>query len=222
MKKISIFLFLMTMLSQNNLRASLEDSLIAINSPKASGCHKVDQGPPGEPGEPGLPGEQGPPGDQGPQGPPGPDGGPAVGLSTADASFYTITERTIEVDEAIPFENEADLFNITHPNSTDFVIEQDGYYVINVGLSGFAIDIPSDEFTELAIFVDGTQVPGSDFIIHFRVEMTSIAIILPLESGQTVQVVNLGQLFQLRAQNDTAVGAYISMIRIAPLSPAMN
>lgn len=156
-----------------------------------------------------APGFQGP---EGPEGPVGPPGG-TDGASTAFGSFYQNTEGRLEPGESVPFSFTSTSVNITHPNDTEFVIGQSGYYLIYYGTLITLLE--DDDQSVISVYVDGIEVFASR-IANFQIEaLTAISFIQPLMSGQVVTVVNNTNPITLGFGESTA--AFINFIRVAPL-----
>lgn len=216
MKKTFFFFFISAIVSGGIFSATLHsENTELITNPQASSCHTSKEGLQGKQGPPGL---QGPPGQDGP---PGVDGLPAVGESTAFGSFYNTNLVTaFNAGDLLTFPTTSESVNITHPNDTDFVIEQSGYYMINFGVSSYRNGTGLE--TTIAILVNGVQAPNSLLGIRPRNNngvLGTIALILLLEEGQTVTVQNVDALFNMGIGVPAfapSVAAYFDIFLLAP------
>lgn len=169
----------------------------SLKSPEASHCHKAERG------------DQGPPGENAPA------------ESTAWGSFYTTNRDEFAPGDPLTFPITASIRNMTHPNDTDIVISQSGYYYINFAVSFFeetAFRRPLDP-TVIVLRIDGTQVEGSRLYIFPNNQLVSTGLIVALNAGQTLEFVNLVNDLQIgyQAFPAPAVSAYVDLFRLAPL-----
>ena len=172
-----------------------ESGLAAMQSPLLKPCHQVKEGPPGV---------------QGPSG---------ISQSTAFGSFYNLESDHYDINESVSFPLTNSIHNITHVNTTEFVIQQSGYYYFNFGVTNH----PESEFsseTVLSLYVDDVfEVPGSRLFVYPQSTLISTGVVVPLQAGQTVTLRNVVTGFDLGTDfiDPIPVTAYINMIRLAPL-----
>lgn len=141
---------------------------------------------------------------------PGPPGG---GESIAFGSYYTTDHQTIAVDELVNFSLAHSHLHISHPNNSDFIIQKKGYYLIEYGVAN-----GGDTTTTLAIVINNnTELTGSRLKLPPNNALTTIALIVPLLKGDTLNVINLEEAFELDingALSPNPIKAYINFIHL--------
>ncbi len=160
------------------------------------------EGPAGPPGPPGETGQDGAPGAEGIQGPEGPAGieGPAGatgatgppgsnGLSQY-AYIYNLGLETVAVEAAVNFDSNGVVTpGITHaPGNAGIGIVEAGTYEVTFSVSG-------TEPSQIAIFLDGTLVPGTIYGSGAGTQQNT---------GQAIFVVSAGAVLTIRNHTSSA------------------
>ncbi|CRX37565.1 BclA C-terminal domain-containing protein [Estrella lausannensis] len=171
---------------------------VSISSPTAGKCHTPPQGPPG------------------PQGP--------AGISQVSAfgsyAYYDANNVFVNPGDLIQFPNTISSLNISHPNSTDFVVQEAGFYYIHFGVASQADE--ADPNTMIQLTVNGTVVDAGQFFLRDINELSTLALIIPLQAGDVVQVQNTpegdgGVAFTQGVGVLGPTTAFFDIIRLAPL-----
>jgi hypothetical protein len=134
----------------------------------------------GERGATGATGATGGTGAQGETGATGPAGG---GLS-AYGYIYALIRQEVAIDAAVLFDAQSDLLNIEYKvGSSDISILENGNYLVGFSIAG-------TEPNQFAIFVNGRVVPGSIYGSGAGTQQNNGQVIVRLEKGDTVTLVN--------------------------------
>jgi hypothetical protein len=134
----------------------------------------------GERGTTGATGATGGTGAQGETGATGPAGG---GLS-AYGYIYALIRQEVAIDAAVLFDAQSDLLNIEYKvGSSDISILENGNYLVGFSIAG-------TEPNQFAIFVNGRVVPGSIYGSGAGTQQNNGQVIVRLEKGDTVTLVN--------------------------------
>jgi hypothetical protein len=116
------------------------------------------EGPRGTPGSPGEAGQQGAAGAEGPQGPAGTPGAIGAGSSGLSqyAYVYNLGGETVPLEADVTFDSNGVLTpGITHaPGAAGITLTTAGTYDVTFSVSG-------TEPSQMALFVNGTLVPGT-------------------------------------------------------------
>jgi hypothetical protein len=153
-------------------------------------------GPAGPPGPPGEAGRDGAPGIEGSQGPVGPAGatgatGPpgSNGLSQY-AYIYNLGLDTVAIEAAVNFDSNGVMTpGITHaPGDAGIEIVEAGTYAVTFSVSG-------TEPSQIAIFLDGTLVPGTIYGSGAGTQQNT---------GQAIFVVSAGAVLTIRNHTSSA------------------
>lgn len=131
-------------------------------------------------GERGAMGSTGGTGAQGATGATGPAGG---GLS-AYGYIYALIRQDVAIDAAVLFDAQSELLNIeSRMGSSDITILENGNYLVGFSVTG-------TEPNQFAIFVNGRVVPGSIYGSGAGTQQNNGQVIVKLEKGDTVTLVN--------------------------------
>ena len=131
-------------------------------------------------GERGATGSTGGTGAQGATGATGPAGG---GLS-AYGYIYALIRQDVAIDAAVLFDAQSELLNIeSRVGSSDITILENGNYLVGFSVTG-------TEPNQFAIFVNGRVVPGSIYGSGAGTQQNNGQVIVKLEKGDTVTLVN--------------------------------
>lgn len=134
----------------------------------------------GERGATGATGSTGGTGAQGATGATRPAGG---GLS-AYGYIYALIRQDVAIDAAVLFDAQSELLNIeSRVGSSDITILENGNYLVGFSVTG-------TEPNQFAIFVNGRVVPGSIYGSGAGTQQNNGQVIVKLEKGDTVTLVN--------------------------------
>jgi hypothetical protein len=137
----------------------------------------------GERGATGPTGATGSTGGTGAQGATGATG-PAGGGLSAYGYIYALIRQDVAIDAAVLFDAQSDLVNIENRvGSSDIGILENGNYLVGFSVTG-------TEPNQFAIFVNGTVVPGSIYGSGAGTQQNNGQVIVRLEKGDTVTLVN--------------------------------
>jgi hypothetical protein len=137
----------------------------------------------GERGATGPTGATGSTGGTGAQGATGATG-PAGGGLSAYGYIYALIRQDVAIDAAVLFDAQSDLVNIENRvGSSDIGILENGNYLVGFSVTG-------TEPNQFAIFVNGRVVPGSIYGSGAGTQQNNGQVIVRLEKGDTVTLVN--------------------------------
>ncbi|PIT83090.1 collagen-like protein [Limnohabitans sp. 15K] len=137
-------------------------------------------------GETGATGAAGAAGGTGAQGATGATGatGPAGGGLSAYGYIYALIRQDVAIDAAVLFDGQSGLVNIENKaGSSDISILENGNYLVSFSVSG-------TQSNQFAIFVNGRVVPGSIYGSGAGTQQNNGQVIVRLEKGDTVTLVN--------------------------------
>jgi len=143
---------------------------------------KGDTGSGGPKGDTGDTGSQGSTGDTGATGPTGPAGSGGFGEYLY---VYNLTAQTIAIEDPIPFDSNGAMSDgFTHaPGAANIEVVNAGVYKVSFSVSG-------TEPSQMAVFRNGTPIPGSIYGSGAGTQETTGQVIVSLEAGDMLSVVN--------------------------------
>ncbi len=169
------------------------------------------RGPEGPQGPTGATGAQGAQGLQGVPGPPGPQG--QAGANGADAVVeyaYLATRSTGSVPNggALVFDG---IFEDpctgapvnTRVQSPGFVLDGGTVRVVEGGFYAVWFSVSATTANHFGVARNGLPIPGATYASGGGTAQTTGMTILSLEDGDTMSIVNVGQVATLQSQNDT-------------------
>jgi hypothetical protein len=110
--------------------------------------------------------------------------GPAGGGLSAYGYIYALIRQDVAIDAAVLFDAQSDLVNIENKvGSSDIGILENGNYLVGFSITG-------TEPNQFAIFVNGRVVPGSIYGSGAGTQQNNGQVIVRLEKGDTVTLVN--------------------------------
>ncbi|MDY8166540.1 collagen-like protein [Bacillus thuringiensis] len=160
------------------------------------------QGPPGEEGPTGpqgIPGLQGPPGEEGPTGPqgvqgiqgePGPEGPTGPDIPRTYGNFTVQGTQIVLSGAPVNFNNSIQITNLIFNSPDTIVIIDPGIYIINFYIAIDPTTIPPILF---AVGINGTTQGQRSMGVNTSGSMISSILITSLNSGDQIQIYNVGQ-----------------------------
>src|ERR1700722_20021851 len=126
-------------------------------------------------------------------------------------SFFTTSNNTVVPSSPILFDQEyfAPIGGLYYNlGSGVFVLAKKGLYEVSYGFA------QSDSNAAVALTVNGTEVAGSQLFGNLQGQMTSATIIIPLNAGDILSVINISTgPFNLQSFTN-CITAFISILQV--------